>query len=393
MGLFDFFRKRKEKKIKESEIELEKIAFSEIGNWIENKIKESEIKEKEVFVLIQEKINVFVEELREKINVVEGVDVELKKVEGKIKFVVNEGRKKYIESLDGFIVKLENLEREKLGKFIESINKIFSDFNKSSHMSYERATILIGKEMAGIKECLKVFSRDLIKVFGENKELVDLSRIVFFIKLKLNQIIEANRILEKIDETIVSLDKKITEEKQENKRILEDIKKIMESEEHIKNLERQKKIKLFEEELEKELLGLKQLIDFKALANFFHIFREQMDLVKAHKEDFQTRFRKDDGESILGLLNEARLNNENISDKIRQINNKKEEITKNKQEIKKDETQELYSETTKTILEIGNLNNEKDREEKRREKLKASREEIIEVIKEELGKVNVEIED
>ena len=391
MGLFDFFRKIKKKKIKESKIEQEKIIFSEIEKWIENKIKESEIKEKKVFVLIQEKINVIIDELKEKIKVVEDVDIEPKKVEGKIKFVVNEGRKKYIESLESFIEKLENLEREKLGKFIEGVNKISLDFNKSSHMSYERATILIGKEMACIKECLKVFSRDLIKIFEENKELVEWSKKIPFIKLKLNQIAEIDRILEKVNETIMYLDKKIIDEKQENKKILEQIEKIKNSEDHVKNLERQEKIKLSEEELEKELIDLKQVIDFKSLANFFHIFKEQMDVVKSHKEDFQTSFQKDNGERILGLLNEAKLNNENISDKIKQINNKKEEITKNKQEIKKDETQELYSITTKIILEIGNLNNEKNREEKRREKLKEIKKEIIEGVKKELEMVGVEV--
>ncbi|MBA7634759.1 hypothetical protein ES703_42349 [subsurface metagenome] len=171
----------------------------------------------------------------------------------------------------------------------------------------------------------------------------------------MKKIDEIEKDLEMVGETIISLYGKITEKKEENKKILEKIEKIKKSEDYIKNLERQEKIKLFEEELEKELLSLKQLIDFKALANFFHIFEEEMSIVKAHKENFQTRFRKDDGKSIIRLLNEAKLNNEAISEKINQINNKKEEIAKNKQEIKKDETGELYSETSKIILEVGNL--------------------------------------
>ena len=392
MGLFDFFRKITKKKIEESEEKEEKIAFSDIENWIERKRNETEVKEKEIFILVKEKINVFADELKEKIKVVEDIDVESKKVEDKIKFAVNEGRKKYIESLRDFIEKLEKLERENLGKFIDDVNKISFDFDKSSYMSYERTTILIGKEMANIKESLKIFSKNLIKVFDENKDIVNSSKTTSLIKLKLNQINENDRILGKINEKINDLDKKITEKKEEDKKTLEEIEKIKKSDEYMKNLERQENIKLFNEGLEKDLLGLKQLINFKALANFFHIFEEQMNIVKAHREDFQTRFRKDDGERIIGLLNESKLNNETISEKIRQINNKKEEMIKLRQEIKKDETEELYSETKKMILEINDLNDKKAREEKRYTKLKENKENVVKEIKDKIKEMGIEVD-
>ena len=342
--------------------------------------------------MIQDRINFFANEFKEKINIVKVVDVESKKVEDKIKSVVDEGRKKYIESANDFINNLEGLEKGGFGKFTEEINKVFLDFNKSSHMSYERTTILIGKEMADIKKSLEVFSGDLIKIFEGNKDITDSSKIISYIKLKLEQVDEIEKDFERIGETIISLDKKKIEKEQENKKILEKIEEIKKSEDYIKNLERQEKIKLSEEELEKELFSLKQLIDFKGLANFFHIFGEEMSIIKVYRENFQTRFRKDDGESIVKLLNEAKLNNETISKKISQINNNEKEIAKNKQEIKKDGIEELYSETTKIILEIGSLKNEKEREEKRREKLKVRKKEFAEEVKEELGGLGGEVE-
>jgi len=391
MGLFDFLRKRLEKKIEASKIEKEKIAFSEIGNWIEKKRNEIEIREKEVLILIQEKINLFINELKGKINIAESVDIESKKVEDKIKFITNEGRKKYIESANGFIDNLKSLEKDRLEKFIEKINKIFLDFNKNSHMSYERATILIGKEMANIKKSLKIFSGELIKVFNENKDIVDSLKKFSLIELELKKIAETDETLGKIDETVISLDKKVTEKKEENKKILEKIEKIKKSEDYVRNLERQRKIKLLEEELYKDILGLKQVIDFKALANFFHIFEEQMKIVKIHRDDFQKGFRKDDGESIVGLLDESKLKNDVISEKIKQIKDRREEIAKEKQEIKKDDLEELYSATTKIILDIGNFNNEKERDEKRREKLKVRKEELVEDVKGDVGGMGGEV--
>jgi hypothetical protein len=384
MGLFDFFKKILEKKNETSEVEQEKISFSEIGNWVERKRKEIEIREKDILVLIQEKINVFINELKGKMTRVESADVESKKVEDRIKFIANEGRKKYIESANDFLESLDSLEKGRLEKFIEEINKIFLDFNKNSHMSYERATILIGKEMAEVKKSLKIFSGDLIKIFNENKDVVDSLKKFSVIELELKNITETNETFGKIDEVIISLDKKVTEKKEENEKILEEIEEIKKSEDYVKNLERQGNIKLLEGELDKSILGLKQIINFKVLTNFFHIFEKQMKVVKLHRDDFQTGFRKDDGESIVKLLDEAKLNNEMISKKIKHIKERKEEKEKEKQEIKKDNLEELYSATTKIILDIGNLNNEKERDEKRREKLKIRKEELVEDVKEEV---------
>ena len=392
MGLFDFFRKITEKKIEEPKILLEKIAFSEIGNWIERKRKDVEISEKEIFFSVQEKINVFTNELEGKINILKDVDIGQKKAEDRINYAVNESRKKYIESLRDLIENLEGLKKDGLDKFIRDINKIFLDFNKSSYKSYERTTILIGKEMANLKNNLKVFSGDLIKLFNENKNIVDSFNEISLIKLNLKQVEDIEKNFKMINKKIIFLGKAINEKESEKKKILEEIEKIKKSEDYIKNLEIHERIKLFEGELEKDILSLKQVIDFKALANFFHIFEEQMSVVKDHRDNFQTSFRKDDGESIIGLLNESKLNNETISGKIRRINNKKEEIMKNKREIKKNKTKELYFEIIKIIQKIDELKNEKSIGEKRYLKIKTNRKELIDMVREEVEKMGVKIE-
>jgi len=53
---------------------------------------------------------------------------------------------------------------------------------------------------------------------------------------------------------------------------------------------------------------------------------------------------------------------------------------------------ELFqSTTTKIILEIGDLNNEKERDEKRREKLKVRKEELVEDVKGDVGWIGGEV--
>ena len=390
MGMFDFFKKIITDK-KAEEAEKEKIAFSGIADWIEKKRKEIENKEEEVFTFVKEIINIFTNEIKEKINILKNIDINSKREEDKIKSITEEGRKKYIEFVELFIKNLDNLQQDKLEKIIININKIFSDFNKNSHMSYERATILIGKEMGSIKDEIKVFSKNLIKVFDENKNIINSYKVVSLIKIKLKQLEETERDFNRVNETISTLTKKVTDKEEENKKILEEIEEIKKSPDYLEYLERLKKIKSIEEDLEKDFFSLRQLIDFKALGNFYHIFEKEIKIVNSYKDNFQTNFQKDNGANILNLLNQAKLNTQEISDKINQIRKKKEEIMKNETEIEKDKTQELYSRIARTITEADNLKNLKTKEGKRCEKLNSSKKNIIKNIKEDFEKIEVEI--
>jgi hypothetical protein len=368
-----------------------KISFPEIKNWIEKKKKDIEVSDKKVFILIKEKVNTFVNELKEKIIAVEEVDLKLKNAEGRIESASEEGRKKYLEAVEILIRKLEELEKNNLEKFSKNIDKVFLDFNKSSNISYERATILIGKEMADIKETLKIFSKKLIKMFEENQEIIDSSSAFSFIELKLDKITKINQELEKIKKVKFQLGKDLFDEEKENKKILQEIEDIKKSEDYLKNLSRQDEIKLLNEELDKEIFDLRQIIDFKALANFYHIFEDKMKLVKKYRDDFQKTFEKDNQETLADLLNESKLNNNNVSEKMKNIQDKKKAIAENQSKIKKDNVEELYSQTTKIILDIGTLKNENIRQSKRQENLRLMKKELIESVKEKVEDLGVEI--
>jgi len=170
MELVDFFKKIIRKNIvKERKRKTEKVNFNELGNLVENKIKEIEDREKEIFVLIKDKQSIVIKELNEKIRVLESIDVESKKAEDHIKVMVRGNLNNYIVYVKGFIDNLDNLKEDNLEKFIDRVNMIFLDFDKKSNMSYQKATFLIGKEMAVVKETIINFSKYLRKLL-ENKE-------------------------------------------------------------------------------------------------------------------------------------------------------------------------------------------------------------------------------
>ena len=389
MGIFDLLKKLvKEKKFEE--IVIEKLAFSDVEDWIKNKTNKNELKEKEIIDSVKKKIILFNGQLKEKKSVLENFNVESKKEEDRLKSVVNESRKKYIESLEIFMENLNNIEKEKLEEFISYVNIVFLDFNKKSHMNYEKTTILIGKEMASIRDSLKTFSKELVEIFDENKNIVGLSKSLAFIKLKLNQINQIDKVLREIKEEIAFQGKKTIDKKEEeenNKKRIEEIKK---SPSYLDYLNRQEKIKFLEEEIKKDIQNLRQLIDLKALANFYHIFGNEMNTIKEYKENFEESFRKDNGLKILNLLENSKLNNDKILEKAEHIKARKEELKENKQKINGRETQNLNSEKTRISKEIEELNIEKEKEERRHEKLRISKEEAIDVLKQEVSKLNVE---
>ena len=393
MGIFDFFRKFK-KPDKIEEPEKEKIPFSEIENWIENNVKKIEEKEEEIFSMIKEKIARLSKEINEKTKAAESFDMDSKKVEDKIKSITEDGRKKYLDSLDYLLNNLENLKKERFEKTISEIDRLFSDFSKKSHSSYEKATILIGKEMKDIKETLKSFSSDIIEIFEKNKILSELSKSLSLIKSKLREFEKKGEEIKKCEKEIDFLESGIKNKEKDELESIEEAEKIKKSKEYFDIQERKEKAKMLEKELEKDISELRQSIDFKALGNFYHIFEDKIKLLKSHINNFIYNFNRDNGEAILELILDAKLPEKNIPEKISKIRNKKEETRKLEEEIKKEKILEKLNEleykSARAIAEKEDMKSKKTREEKKLKVLTAEKDEIFRKIEENTEKINID---
>ena len=141
MGIFDFLRKLMENP-ETTKPETGKVSISNIEEWTENKTKELKTKEKESLDLVHKEIKNLSDELKEKIDAAKDFNVNSKKAEDRIKSAVEEGRKKYLESVDDLLDSLNNLEKESLERAIIDSDKIFSDFNRKSKASYEKGNYL-----------------------------------------------------------------------------------------------------------------------------------------------------------------------------------------------------------------------------------------------------------
>jgi len=390
MKFFNFFKKTSISEKTEEDLQ-EKVNFSEISKWIEKKTNENEVKEKRIILEVKEKIEIFNKEIEEKLKILKNFDLESKKEEVRIKFIVNEGRSKYIDSIEIFLKNLNNLNEKKIETLTKKINNIFFNFNKNSLKNYEKATILIGKEMANLKNCLNEFSRELSKIFEKNQSIANFFKIISVIESKKSELFSINKKIKLIDETKEFFNKKSEEKTEENKRLLEEIKKIKESSEYKRQLEIREKIKLLDEELNDKISELNQIINFKSLANFFHANPKKMNFLKNYKENFEMNLRRENGESFMSLLDEANEKNKIVLESYNKIKLKKIEIENCKREIKEDETQKINYKIDMLNGEINSIRMESIREEKIWKNFIEEKILIVELLKKEFKKINVEL--
>lgn len=382
------------KEAEEKEPKRIKVNLSEIKPILDKNKEKIQEREDSIISLIKTNIDSFSKDIQEKVEIVEKVDIESKEKNNKIKAIVYEGRKKYIEFIERLMNNLEEHKNiDNFQEIIENINYSFSKFNESSMKSYERATVLIGKEMGAIKESLKKFSKEILEIYNENKNIISEKKSILFSESKLNENLEIQDKLNKIDEESNELKTKIKEKENILNEKLTILNKIKNSEEYIKNIQLKESIIIKEEEIKNQISQLRQDIDFKSLSSFFHIFPEKMNYIKRYKESFLLEFKEDKGKSLVNLLNEAGLNNDKISEQIKNISMKEEILEKQKKEIKEDQTNLVSSEIETLKENIKNWNDELDWIEKRKEKLKEDEKRNTQKIKEEFKKINIDIEE
>ena len=382
MGFFDFFKKKKEQII-----EIEKISQNEFQDWILNKKIKIEKQEQEFSILMKERISQFTSELEEKISVLHEVNIDEKKDVEKIKLIVKENLRNYIDYLEKLMIKLKEIDDEK--NIIEKINSIFTDFQKKSALSYEKATILVGKEMKDIKESIRKFFEDLEIIIKNNKDIIDESKMIRLIEIENNKLNEFKKIKSEIINNIEESNNKISNLEKNINIKEEEIENIKKSDKFLEENKKKKDLEIKKQELEKDIENLSRIIDFKALTNFYHSFEKEMSIIKEYRENFKQTFHKTKGENIMLLLRESKLHNVNILNKFQEIEEKRKEIDN----IVIEETgiENLEGVIKEKKLEIEDFNSKKFMKEKKLEKLEINLNDVIKSIKIELIKINVEL--
>jgi len=387
MGIFDFFKKKP--------IEaMEKVRLNDIDKYISGKKNENQKKEKQFYESIKASLNELTNELYEKNKILKNVNLDEKKADPRAKFIIRENLSSYIERVDKLIEELKNIESDNLPDLITDLDSLFIDFDQKSKMNFEKATFLIGKEIGAVKDAINNYIRNLKKNIEENKSIIDNSRILARIENKLGELDENVKIIDEINKNINDNNLKIktTEGSITNTEL--ETEKLKSSENYRKEISLEAEINVRNEELEKEAYKLKDMIDFKKLANLYHYDSKKMTTINEYKLNFINIFKKDKLLSLIPLLDEANMADSYISQKTNEIMKKEKEIERVKKEFNKSESNNI-DDMNKTLLnlktDLDYIKKENIKEEKRKDKANNTRNEILAQLKEEFTMINVEL--
>lgn len=391
MALFKFLKKIINKD-KRSKVVKEKISLDNISSWIKKKennlSKEAEL----VYESLSESINKMNKELEVKLPILKSIDVESFGSDQRSKSIVKGNLKAYINYVERLAKNINNLKFTTIEEYGFNLENYFIDFLNKTKENYQKASFMINKELIDVKDALAKFYGKQKRVYEDNKKIIDLTNTLNSIKAKLDSIVETERNSKEEKQKITSLKKNIESLSLKKKSLLEKIEKIKSSKEYISNLKKKEEVKSEKEKLKKDYRSLKHSIDFKALANEYHGSEKHMNLIKAYKDDFVPTLHAKDGSDLVKLLKEGSLLTDSLKDKIIDLKNKKENLLKKESSIKESNISAVQEEINKVENDIKTIEIEIKETTSISEKLKNSKNSIIEEIRDDLAEIDVELE-
>jgi hypothetical protein len=387
MGIFDFFKKK-------PEVEAKKIDLKDISEFVKMNKFENKEEEKNLQHLIKSKISDLLNNLNVNINALENLDLSTKKAEPRIKLIVKENLNYYINNIKRLIKELKEIKSTEFSEIIKEIDQKIMEFDNRSKLNYEKATILIGKELGEIKQSINNFLNETRVIISKNKPLIEKNKILESLSSGMNELNNHHKIKNDLDKVIKGNNEKIKRIQLEIDIKDNDIKELKDSDEYkkeLKDIEAQEKE---EKVLQEMIYDLKQLIDFKKLANVYHYDPKKMDIINQYKLSFKKSFEKDNGIEIIKLLNESNLTSSFISKKFTEIKESIKILNKNYRNLKfpvSNKIKDINENIKDSKLRIDDIYEENNKEQKRFEKLEENRRLTISDIRKELNKMNYDL--
>ncbi len=339
--------------------------------------------------------------LEEKTETLKHIDLEEKKVEQRIKFIVKQNLDHYILNLEILIKNLNNIKTKNPEQLIKDLNTTLNNFDKKSKTNFEKATFLIGKELEEVNQTISNFFKELKISLNKNKKFLETNKIIENTKTNLNNLTTIKETKEEIKLDLGNHNQKLIEITEEITQTHTKIQKIKNSEEFQKELHQKNKLSNLNQTLNQTFIDFKKLINFKDLINLCHQNKKEMELIKQYQSNFQEILEQPHPEQptipqLTALLDSTNQNTKEVQDKIKQITTIKEQISKQSQTTSTTQ-QDLIKQLENKITDLKkeSINKEYDitKEQTKLEKQKENKQKTLNKIKEELKKININLID
>ena len=380
MGIFSFLRKKRIQKQGES------VSLGTLARWLDCKNKEKSEKQEEFLNSVKKIITQLVSELKAEIDILENVDVETKKVNSKIKLIVKENLRNYIDYLKKVIEKLEEINC--LDGMVDKINSIFEDFRKKSQISYEKITFIVGKEMQATKDSIKKFFKDLEKILKYNKEEIEEIEAIQSISKENKRYRKFEESKEKILEALKEDAEKLKNLETTFKETSDKILSLKNYEKYALEEEKRQEVGAKRKELEEFIEKLHRKVDFRTLSAFYHKFEIEMEQINQYREEFKQTLVQLGIDTLSNLLSESKALNKDVGELIDKIKNMEKEIF----EVTFEDLgfENMKNEADKINSELKILENDKFTKEKKLRNLDEDVEKLVENLKGKFGKLGID---
>lgn len=380
MGLFDFFKAKKR-------AETEKVTINELKDWIKNKKEQTKNEELLFFKAIESRILRLICEFENEIGILEKRDLKEEKVDEKIKVTVERNLNNYVLHMRNLIISLKSLKKEDVDDLVGKMNFMLFNFEKNSKMNYEKATYLIGEELANTKDSLASFYTDFEKLIKRNSKLIEMSKIMLSIEKGLAEMDRIQKLKSENENKSQDIKMKLKILENEKRRIKNDIEKIKGAKEYLKKARKKEETKNKLDEIDREKRKLQAMIDYNLLAKNFHSSKKRMDIIKKCRNDYKELFLENNWEKIAALLDESRIESNPMHERIKSIFEKQKDVASTITE--KDEVDELSLQIQTAISKIKELDYESLKIIKIGNNLGKKNDRIMNSIKSDLAKMGV----
>ena len=283
MSWLDFFKTKRETR---------KVKFQNLNAEVDAEIEDTKRRVKDIKEQIRQRTIQFNRELEEHIKTLNSIDLKERKDYERIKFIVAENLKVYISHLQHLKEELGNLNPAD-SDYLEKINIISENFKKSSINSFQKATILIGKELEDVVNSIKNFARDIDAIISQDGYVFETAKKEDILKnllLKLEEekknALQIRNHLENFEQDMKGLE----DTRREAEKSLEDAKN---SNEYSRFIEAREELKNKREKLQGEIFRAKMEIDIKAMLKQFHSDRKKSIVLENYSEDFNAALEND----------------------------------------------------------------------------------------------------
>ena len=301
MGLLDLFKRKK----KQEEKPAEKLSLNELELRLKKEKQALEIQSKEIKEEIVKLLSTLINNLKTKSGIIKGINLDNKKEHEKLKLIVKENLFFYSSYLEKLISDLQKINSSlEFEDYLSNIALALNSFEKNSGKSFEKSTILIGKELAAVKESISDFFQSTRNIMG-GKESLEKLKIMNRILGMIQEIETSKKITQEIISNIDSYENK--KKKLHNQKLDQQQKhnEASKSEEYLKFLQEKESLNNERNRLDSEIFSFKEKLNLKFLQKYYHSDEKKSLLLKKFQENFISALEEDKSAELSKMVKEA----------------------------------------------------------------------------------------